>query len=170
MRLLRAGWLLIVHLLLVVIWALALVRLLVDPTPRISLLFNWTPSLPYTIAWLSAVPAEFERGDLVLFSFSGEAQTKYPGLAKQPFMKVVKGVPGDEVTVRDRDVFVNGEYVGQAKTHAFDGRPLEPIAEVVIPPDHLYVHGTALDSFDSRYQASGLVHVGQILGRVTPLF
>ncbi len=29
------------------IWAFAYARLFIDPTPRLPLLFNWTPSLPY---------------------------------------------------------------------------------------------------------------------------
>ena len=39
-----------VVLLLAGIWGLAYVRLFIDPTPRVPLLFNVTPSLPYTVA------------------------------------------------------------------------------------------------------------------------
>jgi conjugal transfer pilin signal peptidase TrbI len=115
-------------------------------------------------------PHELQRGYFVVFAFAGEARNAYPGLNGQPFFKIVRGLPGDVVTVSGRVVAVNGQSVGTAKTHAFDRRPLDPIAPVVIPPGHYYVQGTSTDSFDSRYRASGLVRAEQVLGTVLPLF
>lgn len=165
---LRVRWYL--YLPVFAIWGLAYLRLFVDPTPRVPLLFNWTPSLPYRVAWLQYGPHALQRGDYVVFAFDGEARTAYPGLNGQPFFKRVRGLPGDTVTVTGRVVSINGEVVGMAKTHAFDGRPLEPITSTVIPPGHYYVQGTGPDSFDSRYRASGLVRADQVLGTVLPLF
>ena len=108
--------------------------------------------------------------DYIVFAFAGEARTDYPGLRGQPFFKIVRGLPGDTVTVSGRTVAINGQVVGTAKTHAFDRRPLDPIAPTVIPPGHYYVQGTSADSFDSRYRASGLVRAEQVLGTVVPLF
>ncbi len=157
-----------------IIWALAYVRVFVDPTPRLPLVFNWTSSLPYRVGLLRKdMPGAaqlLQRGDQVVYAFDGEAQTIYPGLQGQPFYKVVRGLPGDRVAVEGRTVTVNGIPVGTAKTHTFDKRPLSPIEPVVIPPDHYYVQGSSADSFDSRYRASGLVRAEQLLGRVTPLF
>ena len=115
-------------------------------------------------------PRPLQRGDFIVFSFAGEAQSRYPGLRGQPFFKIVRGLPGDTVTVADRQVAVNGENVGIAKTHAYDRRPLAPIAPTIIPPGHYYVQGTSPDSFDSRYQDSGLVRAEQVIGVVVPLF
>ena len=144
--------------------------LFIDPTPRLPLLVNWTPSLPYHVALMQFQQRPVRRGDLIVFAFAGEAQAHYRGLRGQPFFKRVRGVPGDVVTVSDRTVFVNGEAVGRAKTHAYDGHPLAPIAPVVIPPGHYYVQGIGLHSFDSRYAESGLVRDGQVLGIVQPIF
>lgn len=159
-----------VYLALLAIWGLAYVRLFVDPTPRTPLLFNWTPSLPYRVALLRSSAAPLERGDYVVFAFDGDAQAERPGLKGQPFFKIVRGLPGDAVTVRGRVVAVNGVPVGIAKRHTFDRRPLEPIAPTVIPPGHYYVQGTNPDSFDSRYRAAGLVRADQVVGRVVPLW
>jgi hypothetical protein len=115
-------------------------------------------------------PHDLQRGDYIVFAFAGEARTDYPGLRGQPFFKIVRGLPGDTVTVSGRTVAINGQVVGTAKTHAFDRRPLDPIAPTVIPPGHYYVQGTSADSFDSRYRASGLVRAEQVLGTVVPLF
>ena len=152
------------------IWGLAYTRLFLDPTPRVPLLFNWTPSLPYRAALLQYGPHTLQRGDFIVFAFAGEAQSHYPGLRGQPFFKIVRGVPGDVVTVTGRQVAVNGQSVGVAKTQAYDRRPLSPIAPTVIPPGHYYVQGTHPDSFDSRYRESGLVRAEQVIGVVVPLF
>jgi conjugal transfer pilin signal peptidase TrbI len=152
------------------IWGFAYTRLFIDPTPRLPVLFNWTPSLPCRVALLQYGPNALKRGDYVVFAFDGEAQTRYPGLRGQPFFKIVRGLPGDRITVDGRVVAINGEVVGQAKTHTHDRQVLEPILAAEIPAGHYYVQGTSPDSFDSRYRASGLVRADQVLGTVIPLF
>lgn len=153
------------------IWVLAVVRLFVHHTPVLPLLFNWTPSIPYHVVWVDYRDRTLARGDFVVYGFAGQAAERdFPGLRQQPFFKRIAGVAGDVVTVRDRDVFVNGSPVGRAKTHTFDRRPLEPIADTVIPSGFLYVQGTSPDSFDSRYRTSGLVSERDVIARVQPLF
>ena len=152
------------------IWGFAYTRLFIDPTPRLPVLFNWTPSLPCRVALLQYGANALKRGDYVVFAFDGEAQARYPGLRGQPFFKIVRGLPGDRITVEGRAVAINGEIVGQAKTHTHDRQALEPIPAAVIPAGHYYVQGTSPDSFDSRYRASGLVRADQVLGTVIPLF
>lgn len=152
------------------IWALAYLRLFFDATPRVPVLFNWTPSLPYKVALLHSGRHALHRGDFIVFAFAGDGVSDYPGLAGQPFFKIVRGLPGDTITVAGREVRINGEPVGLAKTHAFDRRPLEPIASGVIPPGWFYVQGLSPDSFDSRYRQSGLVRTEQVIGVVDPIF
>ena len=152
------------------IWALAYTRLFFDATPRVPVLFDWTPSLPYKVAVLHSGKTTLRRGDFIVFAFAGDGARSYPGLAGQPFFKIVRGLPGDRVSVDGREVRINGEPVGTAKTHAFDRRPLEPIASGVIPPDCYYVQGLSPDSFDSRYRESGLVRAQQVIGVVDPIF
>lgn len=156
--------------LVLLIWTLALLRVLYSPLPPLPLVFNWTPSLPYHVAWLTAAPSHPQRGELILYAFHGAGARLYPGLSGQPFFKRIAGVAGDRIQVRGRDVFVNGVAMGHAKPHAFDGQGLQPIAEQTIAAGYVYVQGTHPDSFDSRYQASGLVPIAHILARVHPLF
>ena len=152
------------------IWALALIRVFIHPVPVIPVLFNWTPSLPYRILLVDRGPAALARGDLIVYAFEGEAaQADYPGLKRQAFFKRIVGVAGDVVSVEGRDVFVNGQHVGRAKTHTFDRHPLDPIAATVIPPGQVYVQGSSADSFDSRYRSSGLVNLADVVARVRPL-
>jgi len=168
LRHMRVRWYL--YLPIFIVWGFAYTRIFFDPTPRVPVLFNWTPSLPYVVALVQYGAHPLQRGDYIVFAFAGEARADYPGLDGQPFFKVVRGLPGDTITVSERTVSVNGQVVGTAKTHAFDHRPLDPIAPTVIPPGHYYVQGTSADSFDSRYRASGLVRAEQVLGTVLPLF
>jgi conjugal transfer pilin signal peptidase TrbI len=165
----RQRWYL--YLPIIAIWSLAYVRLFIDATPRVPDPFqlDTEPALSRCLAaaWLCT---QLQRGDFIVFSFAGEAQQRYPGLRGQPFFKIVRGLPGDTVTVSGRQVAINGEDVGVAKTKAYDRRPLAPIAPTVIPPRYYYVQGTSPDSFDSRYQESGLVRAEQVIGVVVPLF
>ncbi len=148
---------------------LAAVRMLMSPTPIIPLLFNWTQSLPYHVAWLER-DARVGRGDYVLYSFDGPAVGIYPGLQRQPFFKRVVGEAGDPVRVDGRNVYVRGEYVGFAKVRTTDGRPLSPVSAGVVPAGHLYVHGTGPDSLDSRYVEGGFVPLDAVIGKVHPWF
>lgn len=160
----------VVYSIVLFIWILAYWRLFIDATPHIPLLFNWTPSLPYRVAYVDYQASQFRRGDYIIYRFRGSAIQLYPGLQGQPFFKRISGLPGDYIAVRRRAVFVNDLPVGFAKRYTFDGHALDPIRNQIIPADHYYVQGSSPDSFDSRYLSSGLVDARQIAGRVIPLF
>ena len=101
-----------------------------------------------------------EIGERVLFEPPDAVNSRVP------YLKTVRGLPGMAVTVGpDRTVFLDGEPVGRAKTHALDGRTLRAIAPGVIPPGHYFLHADHADSHDSRYAEIGLVPAARILGR-----
>ena len=90
--------------------------------------------------------------------------------APVPYLKSVLGMPGATVTVDpDLTVRVDGKPAGTAKTHARDGRPLDPIPPGVIPPDHYFLYADHPDSHDSRYAEIGLVPQDRLLGRAVAL-
>ena len=107
---------------------------------------------------------DLEIGDRVLFE-------PPDGLGSPvPYLKTVRGLPGMAVTVGpDGTVFLDGEPVGRAKTHALDGRPLAAIAPGVIPPGRYFLHADHPDSHDSRYAEIGPVPRARILGRAVAL-
>ena len=85
--------------------------------------------------------------------------------AKTPYLKTVRGLPGDIVSVDDdRTVRLDGAPVARAKRHALDGRPLEAIGPGIVPEGHFYLHGDHADSHDSRYAEIGLVPRERIVG------
>ena len=101
-----------------------------------------------------------KRGDRVLFKPPEAVGSRVP------YLKIVRGVPGMAVAVgTDGMVYLDGEPVGRAKTHALDGRPLAAIASGIVPPGRFYLHGDHIDSHDSRYAEIGLVPRERILGR-----
>lgn len=168
-RAMRRDWL--CYALLAAIWLLASIRVLGDPTPRLPLLFNVTPSLPYLMAVVHYTAPAVSRGDYVIFSFRGKGVRYFPGLRNQPFFKRVAGVAGDRIHVLGRSVFINGVHVGLAKPYAaVSHMALEPIDATVIPAGFFYMQGTDADSFDSRYRLCGLVPVHDVLAVVRPLF
>ena len=69
----------------------------------------------------------------------------------------------------DGEIFVAGHYVGRAKSHSRDGRPLEAIETQTIPDGFVFMMGTHVDSYDSRYAEIGLIPVERIIGRAYPV-
>ena len=77
------------------VWVLALIRLFAHHVPVLPLLFNWTPSLPYKVAFVDYRSGAIVRGDLVVYAFEGTAGLQaYPGLRHQALFKRVAGVAG----------------------------------------------------------------------------
>ena len=103
-------------------------------------------------------------GDRVLFEPPASLESPVP------YLKTVRGAPGMRISVgSDGTVFLDGEPVGRAKTHALDGRPLEPVAPGIIPPGRFYLYADHADSHDSRYAEIGLVPRDRIVGRAVAM-
>ena len=73
LRDMRRRW--ILYLPVFAIWAFAYARVFIDPTPRMPVLFNWTPSLPYSVALVHYGPHDLQRGDFIVFAFAGKSQS-----------------------------------------------------------------------------------------------
>ncbi|MDO2438345.1 MULTISPECIES: signal peptidase I [Aeromonas] len=126
---------------------------------------NITQSLPNSYFYISYRTVISERYQYVQFWTRND---KFFGTLK--FTKQVMGLPGDKIIVKNHEVWINGLYVGNIKSHTQNGLPLEPIQSGVIPPDYYYVAGKHPDSYDSRYNSLGLIHEDQIIGRAYPIF
>jgi conjugal transfer pilin signal peptidase TrbI len=132
---------------------------------RYRFAFNETESLPYWAFIADQARRTPRRGQLVVFV--PPANPFYPsGMA---FGKIVGGVPGDLVERRGQAVFVNGRFIGVAKTHAQDGRPVAPGPVGRIPPGRYFVYTPHRDSLDSRYAVVGWIPQSRILGLATPV-
>lgn len=84
-------------------------------------------------------------------------------------VKRVAGVPGDLITVYEKDFFCNGEYLGKAKDHSMKGTPLEAYTTTgMVPGNKYFLIGDSPDSFDSRYY--GPMEIKHVKAIVHPIF
>ena len=126
---------------------------------------NGSPSLPYRLFLIhkGEMPG---RGNFVAFRWAGGGP--YP--AGITFIKVLAGVPGDEVTRDAQGFHINGIAVCLPKPVSRQGVVLEPGPTGRIPAGRYYVQAGHPDSLDSRYQLTGWIHASQIIGRADALF
>jgi conjugal transfer pilin signal peptidase TrbI len=88
-----------------------------------------------------------------------------------PILKIVVGVAGDRVLIANGHVFVNGIDRGRILDKSPNsGKPLTPIQPCMIPDGYVYVWAMHPESFDSRYQDIGLIHISRIKERLWCVF
>lgn len=152
-----------VHRRLVVYAVLAIAVLFFQHSFRLGV--NATESLPHTL-YLIHTGEPIKRGDYVAFRWQGGGP--YP--AGVTFIKIIAGVPGDTVSRIHRAYYVNGTYVGTAKTYARNGQPLALMDTGVLKSGEYYVRAPHPDSLDSRYRLAGWIPKDRIIGRAYALF
>ncbi|MEC4720482.1 signal peptidase I [Noviherbaspirillum sp. CPCC 100848] len=112
-------------------------------------------------------PSGLERGDYVAFiARDGIMGDRFQG---RMIGKMVAGLPGDKVTVKDDFATVNGMPVGELtllarlgkKSHDFD-------RTAIVPEGKVFVVGTEPRSYDGRYW--GFLDQSFLIGRVKPLY
>ena len=126
---------------------------------------NATESLPHRL-YLIQKGAQIHRGDYVAFRWQGGGP--YP--AGVTFIKIAAGIPGDVVSRVGRAYYLNGTYVGTAKTHGRNGQPLALMDTGVLGAGKYYMQTPHPDSLDSRYRLTGWIPKDRIIGRAYALF
>ena len=137
----------------------------------VPLLFNWTPSLPLQ-GRVRRLPIGARSSAVTWWSTHSRGASWPAGLswvAPPGLFKRVAGVAGDVVTVRGREVFVNGEPVAWPKTHTFDRRPSSPSTRRSSPRPPVRAGDQPGQLRLLRYSMSGLVRVQDVKSRVIPL-
>lgn len=128
--------------------------------------FNTTYSLPQTCFLIEKGDFTPQRGDFMTFRWNGGGPYK----AGQYFTKIVAGIPGDVITRKGRDFYVNGAYVGTAKTHSSSGQVLEAGKTGVLGEGEYYVMTPHPDSLDSRYAMTGWIKKQAVIGKAYAVF
>lgn len=128
------------------------------------ILINQTQSLPN---WVFIVDKGIapRRGDMV--AFTPGPNPYYP--EDLPFVKIVRGIGGDEVTIEGVDVAINGVRLGAIKSLTGANQKVTAIDPGVIEDGQYFVWSPSPDSFDSRYKEIGYVETRRIIGRARPL-
>ena len=128
------------------------------------ILVNQTQSLPNWIFIVDkGVPAK--QGDMV--AFVPGPNPYYP--EDLPFVKIVRGVPGDTVSIEGVEIAVNGERLGAIKSLTGANPNVTAMDPGTIPEGQYFVWSPSPDSFDSRYKEIGYVENTRIIGRARPL-
>lgn len=101
-----------------------------------------------------------KQGDIIVFK-SGLQDEK--GNSKLLIKRII-GLPGDEVTVKDGNVFING--IRLHEEYLNDGITTGEVIDYTVPEDHFFVMGdNRLVSIDSRDPSVGCVSEDAILGK-----
>jgi conjugal transfer pilin signal peptidase TrbI len=147
-------------------WGLILVAALLAFSARYTIGINATPSLAYTLCVIAKGDLDLRRGDLAAFRWHGGGP--YP--AGVVFTKVLRGMPGDVVSLVESEFFVNGEPAGRAKRYSRAREALAPGPTGVIPDGHYFVSGDHPDSLDSRYAIAGWIRRDALIGKAYVVF
>lgn len=135
---------------------------------RIGIDLQEVRCLPWRVYLLKlGRPSEFARGSYVAFKPRGGLMgSKFEG---RLVGKMVAGVPGDTLVVRNDEAYINGHLIGKlvllpklgAKSGAFDRRE-------TVPEGKILVVGTDPRSYDGRYW--GFLDQQDVIGNVSPVF
>lgn len=104
---------------------------------------------------------ELKRGDVIVFHA--------PNDPEKDFIKRIIGIPGDTVSIKNGDVFINNEKVNERpyldpSIRTFGGSFLQEGTSVTVPPDSYFVIGDNREaSSDSREW--GFVKKDKIIGK-----
>jgi conjugal transfer pilin signal peptidase TrbI len=141
-------------------WWLLGIGLAIAFQARFSIGINLSESLPERV-FLIDHRSEPKRGDLVAFRWSA-AQRLPRGTV---LIKILAGMPGDEVTLEHGQIRLNGAPMGTVLTRDRQGAALEAGPTGRLPEDAHFVHAPHPRSLDSRYAQPGWVSRSQFLGR-----
>lgn len=129
-------------------------------TPYLTIGLNPTHSISksYVLIHRHAIPV---RNQIIVFR--QPRQPIHP--ANTQFVKYLRGIPGDVVKVVGNQIWINDLPEALAIDLDPAGKPFAPLKFSGVLPPHKYLAlGTAPDSFDSRYEAFGLVDEKEIVG------
>lgn len=134
-------------------------------SPRIRLGINGTESLPGMLYLVLKDQRPQARGDLVAFH-PPKNRFYPPGML---FIKRAIGFPGDAISRKGQDFYVNDVYVGTAKGLSRSGLSLTPGPTGVIPIGKYFVWTPHPESYDSRYEDIAWISQDRIIGRAVRL-
>ena len=105
---------------------------------------------------------DLEVGDYVMFA---KANKFY----EAPFVKIVGGVAGDIISVRNREYYNGSLFLGKSKLSSISGDILTSSQGGEIKSGEYYVYASHEDSLDSRYEEIGKISDSDVIGKAYPI-
>lgn len=103
---------------------------------------------------------EPERGDIIVFHTN---LTTWEGEEKLLIKRVI-GLPGDQITIEEGSVYINGER--QLETYLLESYTAGYVKDFEVPEGELFVMGDNREvSLDSRSSDIGCVRVSDVIGK-----
>ncbi len=144
------------------IWIVCFFSMLILVSQFAIIRWNLSHSLPGRMFIGTTWTFTPKRGDIVSF---------YHPLFAAPIAKCVVGIAGDRVEIVNGHVFVNRIDRGRVLDKSpSSGKPLTHIESCIIPEGYVYVWAPHPESFDSRYQDIGLIHISRVKERLWRVF
>lgn len=110
---------------------------------------NVSPSLPYGLYRLHAVPPTLTRGMLVVLPVPPSVQPIWSRWL--PLLKPIAGVPGDRIAIVDQELRINGVPFGPVLSHTH-GQALPQLAgRWIVAEGDVFVASAVPRSLDGRY-------------------
>lgn len=125
---------------------------------KYSLAVNIDDSSPYTLFLVKKGVKPTAVDEYIVF------QPPLTSRFTNRFVKMVGGMPGDEVKVVGDSFFVNGVFLGVAKDRDSQGRTVQKASGGVIPSGKYFIYSKKENSYDSKYAEIGLVSDNQLIG------
>lgn len=133
---------------------------------RYSLCINLTGSLDGLLYLVTKGSYPSRIGQLVAFKVN--ANPFYPN--GTIFIKRVGGLPGQRVSIRGQDYYVENRKIGRWHAHALSGETLYRGPVGLIPDGHYFVYTHHPRSFDSRYRRVGWIPRDKVIGTASRLY
>lgn len=104
--------------------------------------------------------ADPKRGDIIVFHTNLTTQKGEEKL----LIKRIIGLPGDEISIMDGNVFINGEK--QEEDYILEGFTSGYLEDFVVPEGEIFVMGDNRGvSLDSRAEEIGTIDIDKIVGK-----
>jgi conjugal transfer pilin signal peptidase TrbI len=97
-----------------------------------------------------------------VFAFTAKENTAYK--PDEIFIKIAGGIGGDQISINNRQFYINDQLIGIAKPKSLKGYPLDMLDAGTIPENNFFAYTPHKDSYDSRYNEIGLINAKDIIG------